>query len=108
MFFSFLFRIFCIAFEALCWILICFYFGYVLPVNLFCTESSEDDNQQLRDYYGSSEMWKSTFMLEKKTSEDKMKMIRTNAFVQPYIKGIGGTWGTGYQDSYPLNKNDIL
>lgn len=35
-------------------------------------------------------------------------MIRSNAFVQPYIKGIGGTWGTGFQDSYPLNQNDII
>lgn len=72
------------------------------------SESSEDDNQQLRDYYGSSEMWKASFVIDQKTSENKMKMIRTNAFVQPYIKGIGGTWGTGFQDSYPLNKNDIV
>jgi len=40
-------------------------------------------------------MWRATFKLGDQLVNDKIKLIRTNAFIQPYIKGIGGSWGIG-------------
>ena len=53
-------------------------------------------------------MWRATFKLGDQLVNDKIKLIRTNAFIQPYIKGIGGSWGIGSQDSFPLSSNDII
>ena len=53
-------------------------------------------------------MWKSSFILDKFMQTNKIKLIKENAYITPYIKGIGGSWGIGIQDTYQLEQEDLV
>lgn len=56
------------------------------------SESSDEENGMLHDFYTNAEMWRAT--TKPKVAFDQLG----GNTVAPFIQGIGGCWGLGVKD----------
>jgi hypothetical protein len=66
----------------------------LITLYLCFIESSENENDMIKEYYSNPHMWKSTF--EKRPS--LASQAPGSNQISPLIKGIGGCWGLGVKD----------